>query len=355
MPIEFRCVQCSKLLRTPDESAGKKAKCPQCGTIVDVPDSALDPHRAAHVSGQLEPNPANPFSEPTVPQSTGGESWNPYASPGTSELPPLTRPALAELNHRYISFDEVLRKSWALCRDQLGQVALCGLLYLAISMGVGMVNGILQGIAEATGQDVVKYAVTIVEQLAGFAVNTFLQLGMLLFGLRLARTGTARVSDLFAAGPFYPRGLLLFFVITLIFYGSMLVCLIPALVTIPTAQEPLIIGAFAIFGILALGVGTYVMLRMTLAGAFLLDQDTSVTEALRLSDRFMTGNKVTTFLLGLVTGLIGMLVVLVTCCIGSVVVVPFIIGILNPTIYLLATGQAVHDPQAIPRHDSTGV
>ena len=31
MPIEFRCTQCNKLLRTADASAGKKAKCPDCG------------------------------------------------------------------------------------------------------------------------------------------------------------------------------------------------------------------------------------------------------------------------------------------------------------------------------------
>ena len=43
MALEFRCAGCSKLLRTPDESAGKKAKCPQCGEIVDVPQATPVP------------------------------------------------------------------------------------------------------------------------------------------------------------------------------------------------------------------------------------------------------------------------------------------------------------------------
>ncbi len=30
MPIEFRCLQCGKLLRTGDDTAGKQAKCPEC-------------------------------------------------------------------------------------------------------------------------------------------------------------------------------------------------------------------------------------------------------------------------------------------------------------------------------------
>ncbi len=37
MPIEFRCTQCNKLLRTPDNTAGKQAKCPECGALMTVP------------------------------------------------------------------------------------------------------------------------------------------------------------------------------------------------------------------------------------------------------------------------------------------------------------------------------
>jgi len=37
MPIEFHCTQCNRLLRTPDNSVGKQAKCPECGTVLTVP------------------------------------------------------------------------------------------------------------------------------------------------------------------------------------------------------------------------------------------------------------------------------------------------------------------------------
>ncbi len=37
MAIEFRCTQCSKLLRIGDEAAGGQAKCPECGAILPVP------------------------------------------------------------------------------------------------------------------------------------------------------------------------------------------------------------------------------------------------------------------------------------------------------------------------------
>ena len=75
MSIEFRCSGCSKLLRTPDEAAGKKAKCPDCGTILDVP-AATPPGRAPDAAGP-EPlgqpasspfaaPPSNPFADATA-------------------------------------------------------------------------------------------------------------------------------------------------------------------------------------------------------------------------------------------------------------------------------------------------
>ncbi|MFO7906527.1 MAG: GYF domain-containing protein [Planctomycetota bacterium] len=40
MPIETICEGCARRLRVPDEHAGKKARCPQCGTIYIVPASS---------------------------------------------------------------------------------------------------------------------------------------------------------------------------------------------------------------------------------------------------------------------------------------------------------------------------
>ncbi len=37
MTIEFNCPNCQKLLRTSDDKAGRRAKCPDCGTAIAVP------------------------------------------------------------------------------------------------------------------------------------------------------------------------------------------------------------------------------------------------------------------------------------------------------------------------------
>ena len=42
MPIEFSCHQCSATLRVPEEHAGKKARCPGCSSVLDVPASDID-------------------------------------------------------------------------------------------------------------------------------------------------------------------------------------------------------------------------------------------------------------------------------------------------------------------------
>lgn len=40
MAIEFRCSQCNQLLRVPETSAGKNARCPKCQALMQVPSAA---------------------------------------------------------------------------------------------------------------------------------------------------------------------------------------------------------------------------------------------------------------------------------------------------------------------------
>ncbi len=42
MPIEFACSSCSKQVRVPDGSEGKKCKCPECQTILNVPNAEAE-------------------------------------------------------------------------------------------------------------------------------------------------------------------------------------------------------------------------------------------------------------------------------------------------------------------------
>jgi phage FluMu protein Com len=98
MAIEFKCSQCGKLLRVPDGSAGKKAKCPSCEAVVEVPaptppPAADDQQKPAPPSGPQVP--VNPFADAKSAASSTERTvdpTNPYASPSYSSITKQSRP-----------------------------------------------------------------------------------------------------------------------------------------------------------------------------------------------------------------------------------------------------------------------
>jgi hypothetical protein len=85
MPIEFRCSQCGKLLRTGDDTAGKQAQCPACGTVSTVPTPVAPPEAVPE-----PPAPPSPFAttspwgeSPSSPFAARGQAdaENPYQAP----------------------------------------------------------------------------------------------------------------------------------------------------------------------------------------------------------------------------------------------------------------------------------
>lgn len=79
MPIEFRCPECQKLLRVGDDAAGKQAKCPGCGTPVNVPNATAPPLPPVGDS-PFGPPPSDPYGMPPLPPPLPAGD-NPYASP----------------------------------------------------------------------------------------------------------------------------------------------------------------------------------------------------------------------------------------------------------------------------------
>jgi hypothetical protein len=75
MPVEFSCSGCGKLLRVPDEFAGKQARCPQCGAITQAPAHAAAPERDEHSTW------APPSVQPGGESGGTSEESSPYQSP----------------------------------------------------------------------------------------------------------------------------------------------------------------------------------------------------------------------------------------------------------------------------------
>ena len=81
MPIEFECAECHKSLRVPDEAGGKQARCPDCGTIQQVP-WPPSPFRDTE-NNWFQPAAAPAKDFPSIPETSG--DINPY------QAPPLTQ------------------------------------------------------------------------------------------------------------------------------------------------------------------------------------------------------------------------------------------------------------------------
>jgi phage FluMu protein Com len=103
MAIEFRCSQCSQLLRVPDNSAGKNARCPKCQALMTVPgEAAVEPpgdvtSRPPGAAVFPPPPPFVPAAAPPMPPVTPPPSdafagTQPMSAPPTPPKPAFENP-----------------------------------------------------------------------------------------------------------------------------------------------------------------------------------------------------------------------------------------------------------------------
>jgi phage FluMu protein Com len=367
MAIEFRCPNCSALLRTPDESAGKKAKCPQCGTIAEISAGSQAPAGAivppVPLGEALPSAPSavpsdNPFGDQArhaAPRESAFESANPYASP------PLHDSAFGgaafepgRLEATRIQFEELFRRTWQIFSPNFGPCALVGLVMIGFLIGFQVLSMAMGFAAQASGEPVFLVAFQFLNQVFSLLLQTWLNMGIAYVGIQLVRTGRVQVSDFFAIGPYYLRGLGMTFLVALIVFGAVVVCLLPALGIlfaqggpngIQANPVPIIIAA-VLGGLTAIVIATWIMLRAYLGYPFILDRNAGALEALRLSDTYMSGNKLVMFAVLLIVGLVSGMFTCVTCYIGIIFVYPYG-GVLTAVAYLTATGQFRAEPKGL--------
>lgn len=363
MAIEFRCPQCSALLRTPDETAGKKAKCPQCGTIADIPASPEPPREAAAIPRAELPSAGwsadNPFGDRTGPAAAAQspfETANPYAPPPLHEPSPLgAAQGAGPLQATPIGFEELFRRTWQFFSPNFGPCALVGLVMLGLLIGFQAVSMAMGFAAQASGEPVLVIVFQGMNQLLSFLLQTWLNMGIAYVGIRLVRTGQVQVSDFFAIGPYYLRGLGMTLLIALLAFGAVVICLLPALAVLlaqggpdGVRAEPIPIIVAISLGVLAAVVAvTWIMLQAYLGYPFIVERNMGVFEALRHSDLYMRGNKLVMFAVLLLVAMASGLFTCATCYVGIIFVYPYG-GVLTAVAYLTATGQFRIEPKGMP-------
>ena len=301
MPIEFHCTSCDRLLRTGDDTAGKQAKCPECGAIMLIPAST----------------PPGAFSHGAPPPPPPGSVPAPYPSSAGRPRRPIT-PSKLDLS-------VVFSRSWAMFQPNLGTGILACLICWGITFAANMACSFIPFIGS----------------LISMGVQIWIGIGLALYFLKLARGQMVEFDELFKGWPFFLKILLGSLLLGAIFLGATAVCAVPLLLIglVFSPEAAIVLGiAGAVIGV---GVATYFGLVFSQYYYLVIDRDMDVIEAFKLSKELMEGNKLTLFGIQIVASLIT-IVALIPCGMGLIIAAPFF-ALMWAAIYLIVTGQPLAD------------
>ena len=290
MPIEFRCDQCNKLLRTGDDTAGKQAKCPECDTVMTIPAATAAPD-GGHFGTA---SPLTPIG-PDQPQAA---------------ITPTT-----------LDIGDVFSRTWTIFKPNWTSCLIVFIVVWLMNFAMNMASGVIP----------------IVGPLAAFLFQTWIGIGQALFFLKKARGQDVAVGEIFAGGPYFLKILPALLLVALIVIGIVAVCVLPPMlvgmmISRDAMQILVLMGCVA-----AVAAVVYVMLMLSQFYYLILDRNVDVIDSLKTSKELMEGNKLTLLGIGLLFFVI-MLVALIPFGLGLLVVVPYFM-LMYPVIYLVITGQ----------------
>jgi len=281
--------------------------------------------------GPIEPPPAAPGSPFTPGAATARE--NPYASPADYTLgaPAALAAPAGKIVPTRIEMGDVFGPTWEVFKQQWGMALALLLVAFLIDMGVSVVCNFIPLVGP------------IISMVFSFWINIGVALGL----LKLARGQQAEIGDMFTGGPYLVRILFASLLVGIIVFGIFAILFGPSLAVVllalQGADEGLI--AFAVVGLVLVCLIPFVVVALMFSQFYylILDQDVGIMESLSLSRQVMAGNKLTVFLINLVTGIVGLLLVIFTCGLGMFAVGPYL-ALLRVVIYLSVTGQRTAQP-----------
>lgn len=315
MAIKFHCVSCNRMLRVRDELAGKKSRCPDCGTVLEIP---LQSDALAETDFEVESptESSNPFLAADRPGQRSDTAYNPYQSPETDDSGINSRQAVGsgDIIPTTMDLGSVLSLAWEIFKSRIGLIVGAVLLVGVLGQIVGFITRFVSGIAlQEMGN--LGYVAVVVMQLGSYVLRIFLNIGQLKLMLNIARGRTAEIGDVFSGGPFFRSAVLASLLFTLMAIGGFILLIVP---------------------------GIIVTLMFSQYFFLIVDKNAGVKESLMLSKQVTDGNKMTLFLLGIVsTGI--MFLGLLACGVGMIFSAGYLAAILVVA-YLTMTGQPIARP-----------
>ncbi len=296
MPIEFRCTQCNRLLRTPDGTSGRDAKCPECGTIVKIPAPA--------------PEAPPPPAAPVVPRPMAETS--PYVAPfrSDSDIPTAPTEDHATFKPTTIDISDVLSRTWTIFKARWPA---CLAVFWGPSAIVGVYSALLAGVMLAVmginNKEPRPEAALVWLLIIPAAWWQFVVVELML--LKIARGEPVTMGDLLAANRFLLPALGATLLASIAMMAGLCLCIVP---------------------------GVILMLMFSQCLNLVIDRGCGPIEALRLSMQITRGNKVSLLLIFMLTWAIGSVLGVATCFLAFIAVQPFNLLMLCVA-YLVMTGQ----------------
>jgi len=351
MPIEFPCPQCGRTLRTPDGSEGKKAKCPSCETVSEIPAAAppaaggSNPFEDAGGGGFGDSGEAaagNPFGESAAPAGGMADPTNPYASPYATSDTSATASG-GKLRRSPIDFGEVMSVSWNIFNRNMGNLVLLALLLIVIVIIsyfvflAAVVVGAMIG-AAANDPTVSIVGASVLGLIFGIALlfaGGWIGAGVTKYTVDMCRGRPVSFNDIFGGQQYMLRVTgYLFITQVVLAQGFTFLGMVPGLVM----EEQVVQLAGQYIGqIIAAIINAFLL---PLSAYFIVDRNSGLFESFQQSTQFLTGSRLMLFALYLVIGMAGGLFVVFTCGIGALFYIPFYM-IFMSVVYLMCTGQAV--------------
>ena len=347
MNIQFPCSSCGHQLSVPASAVGKKARCPKCSAIIEIPAQspvpAGDPQATgASVTGgsgsgsddyQMRP-PENPpaYSDPAfnnpaaasspysaAPQKPAVDPHNPYASPTMGYDEQTTQPiGTGQVRPTVIDFNDVFGHAWNLYLQNLGIVLGAVMLAYVVNLVVGWVFGFINNIAAMAAGDedaaiIVALFVQFVAYFAQIAISTFVNIGVWRILLDVGKGNNVDFGKIFSGADLF-----------LPMYGATLLWY---LMVIPATTLLIVPGVILL---LFFGQFHYLM----------VDQKVGVFDSFSRSVDITRGNRGT--LLGIYAASLGIAIACFITCIpvGMIFFGPFV-SLLWVVAYLKMTGQPV--------------
>lgn len=321
MPIDFRCQHCGKLLRVGDETAGRQAQCPACGSVQTIPAATPAPELPSAPPARAAAAGGNPFGPPLPmpPAALGGEQ-NPYqappsypgretyGAPGAAGTPPYRATR--------IDIGGVLSRSWEVYNDQLWMCVAVFLLGLLVNYAAQVPSQIANAALPAAQLPLSAIIFTnLLLFVFQFVFQTWIGVGQTIFFLKVARGEAASAGMLFQGGPYLLRAILASLLFLLGLVAIAMLCAIPAVAVYFATKEP---GpAIGVFVVVFLFPQLYAMLTFFQYFYLIVDRDLGVVESLSASREITRGNKLATFAVLLICGLLYIAGVF-ACCVGAI-------------------------------------